>query len=101
MREDWNGGKQAAPFPDPANGALYWCCYAWPVEHGVTGGRAFFVNQEGIVLQCDNDGAAPFSGVGWSPWFGDAFRDRHDMSSGLRIGPPRLGPNATTWTVVP
>jgi hypothetical protein len=27
-----------------------WCCYAWPVEEGVTGRRAFFVNQFGDVL---------------------------------------------------
>ena len=32
-----------------------WCMYAWPVEQGKTGSRAFFINQSGDVLQTSND----------------------------------------------
>jgi hypothetical protein len=33
-----------------------WCCYAWPVKHGETGTRTFFVNQWGDVLATDHAG---------------------------------------------
>ncbi len=49
----------ARPEPPDSPGALApadadaqevrWACYAWPVERGNTGARAFFVNQEGRV----------------------------------------------------
>ena len=35
---------------DPNSAEETWCCYAWPVDPGVTGERAFFINQEGDVL---------------------------------------------------
>ena len=100
FREDFLGGKQAAPFPDPRNGAGLWCSYAWPVEAGVTGTRAFFVNQAGIVLQCDNNGPFPFSGQYRYPEFGEALQRTRDMSSDLRIGPPAGGAHDTVWTLV-
>jgi len=59
IAEDGNpstGGSAGALFPDPDNGEDLWCCYAWPVEAQVTGNRAFFVNQEGRILQTANDG---------------------------------------------
>jgi hypothetical protein len=31
-----------------------WCCYAWPIDAGKTGNRAFFVSQSGDVLQSAN-----------------------------------------------
>ncbi|MCA8952901.1 MAG: DUF2950 family protein [Planctomycetes bacterium] len=34
--------------------ASCWACYAWPVNYGQTGFRAFFVNQSGRVLVCSN-----------------------------------------------
>jgi prepilin-type N-terminal cleavage/methylation domain-containing protein len=32
-----------------------WCAYAWPINRGNSGNRAFFVNQMGDVLQCLNN----------------------------------------------
>ena len=29
---------------------VHWLCYAWPVEHGVTGVRAFVCDQDGNLL---------------------------------------------------
>jgi hypothetical protein len=39
-----------------------WCCYAWPVNHGMSGNRSFMVNQTGDIVQSDNPlytGSAP------------------------------------------
>ena len=36
---------------DPVQAHRYWTCVAWPVTAGNTGRRAFFVNQQGQVLQ--------------------------------------------------
>ncbi len=51
----------------------WWCAYAWPVERGRTGERAFFVNQAGDVLQCAN-GNARYSGKTKMPQGSAAFR---------------------------
>lgn len=32
----------------------FWCAYAWPVAHGTTGQRAFFVDQQGDIYACRN-----------------------------------------------
>jgi len=40
-----------------------WCAYAWPINRGNSGNRAFFVNQQGDVLQCLNNGATPYNGT--------------------------------------
>jgi len=88
IAEDVAGGKAAAPFPDPNNGELMWACYAWPGNVHKTGNRAFFVNQEGDLLQCLNRGAVAnqFNGTVLTPPFDDAFTTAGDMGSALRIG---------------
>jgi hypothetical protein len=48
------GGADPARLPSPERSEVVWCAYAWPAEHGSGGERAFFVNQEGDVLQCAN-----------------------------------------------
>lgn len=105
VREDNTGGKVAAPFPDPVNGSQMWCCYAWPIEYGHTGRRAFFVNQRSDVLEYSNRRPHPFSGFpaqppydSW-PWFDEAYSVVGDMSSPPRIGIPNA--NRTIWWPVP
>ena len=49
------GGATAGNFPDPDNGEILWACYAWPAEAEATGNRAFFINQEGDLLQTLNN----------------------------------------------
>lgn len=39
---------------DPEQAHRYWTCVAWPTTAGGTGRRAFFVNQQGQVLQTMN-----------------------------------------------
>jgi prepilin-type N-terminal cleavage/methylation domain-containing protein len=85
--EDLTGGKVAAPFPNPNNGEVMWCCYAWPIDRTRTGNRAFFCNQEGDLLQCLNRaGAALFTGAAAGPNFDDAYVTAGSMGSALRIG---------------
>jgi hypothetical protein len=105
VREDNTGGKMAAPFPDPVNGAHLWCGYAWPVDYGHTGRRAFFVNQRGEVLEYSNRRPHPFSGLPIlppydnGPWFDEAYSVPGDMGSPPRIG--ILNANRTIWRPVP
>lgn len=58
------GGANAGAFPDPNNGEVLWCCYAWPINTGQTGNRAFFVNQEGDLMQTANRGVGAYTGAG-------------------------------------
>jgi len=52
-----NGGADAANLPDPDNCETTWCCYAWPANYRTSGNRVFFVNQQGDVIQTNNQGA--------------------------------------------
>ncbi|MEW6073930.1 MAG: prepilin-type N-terminal cleavage/methylation domain-containing protein [Planctomycetota bacterium] len=104
------GGADAANLPDSSNGEILWCCYAWPVDAGVTGSRAFFINQEGDLLQFLNadetyDDIVNAANI---PAFDAAYSDG---TGGLDMG-ARLGITAqitadgeaandgNTWTVV-
>ena len=102
MPEDATGGF-AATFPDPNNGEIMWACYSWPVDLNSTGNRAFFVNQEGDLLQCQNRQANQFTGdgvvVGHAPAYDEVYNTATDMSSGLRVGTAG-GTDNTIWTPV-
>jgi hypothetical protein len=99
--EDATGGKMAAPFPDPVEGARRWCCYAWPVAYDLTGRRAFFVDQRGQILDTSNRRSIPYSGrpvsAPWNRWpnFDEAYSTPGDMGSPLRIGVANA--NGTIW----
>jgi prepilin-type N-terminal cleavage/methylation domain-containing protein len=108
------GGATAGSEPDPDDCEILWCCYAWPVSAGKTGNRAFFINQEGDLLQTGNvEGNASaaaffYSGLANGPLFDAAFSNETgggDM--GTRIGitamltPLSFAANdGNTWTVV-
>ena len=81
IAEDPGGGKLGGPFPNPDNGELFWCAYAWPLQVRRTGNRAFFVNQRGDLLQTSNRGGGAYSGTGGGPAFDAAFSVPLDMSS--------------------
>jgi len=93
--EDVGGGKLAGPFPGANNGELMWACYAWPGNVHKTGNRAFFVNQEGDLLQCLNRTATPFDGAITTPVASEAFTTVNDISSALRIG--TASPTGNIW----
>jgi prepilin-type N-terminal cleavage/methylation domain-containing protein len=74
------GQDSGATFPDPDNCEVIWCCYAWPVSPESTGNRAFFINQEGDLLQTlNNEGntnvAIPYDGLTSVPTYDAAFSD--------------------------
>ncbi len=74
------GGATAGNFPDSDNGEILWCCYAWPEDGENTGNRAFFINQEGDLLQtANNEGSdlttAFYEGLDAGPAYNAAFCD--------------------------
>lgn len=61
-------GANAAQF-DAGLSQRYWTCLAWPLVQGQSGKRAFFINQQGVLLECreaDYDGSSvePEAGAG-------------------------------------
>jgi len=85
------GGATTGNFPDPDNCEILWCCYAWPETAEATGNRAFFVNQEGDLLQTANNGGAGNTAV-----FYDGFDNgpAYDAAYSTMAGDPN--PNALT-----
>jgi hypothetical protein len=69
--------EPAQPIPgNPADADVQerrWVCYAWPVEVGRTGRRAFVVSRQGEVFDTANDGFQNYSGTGNTPEPGAAF----------------------------
>lgn len=58
--------------PDVIASAHAWVCYAWPLEHGRSGVRAFFVDQDGIVVQTPN-GSGLYAGLDRVPRYDAAL----------------------------
>ena len=104
------GGGIPGSLPDPASAEILWACYAWPVDAGKTGRRAFFVNQEGDIIQFLNQDGT-YSGItvaGNIPTFAAAYSDEKggpDMNAPLGItavinGRGAAAIDGNTWTVV-
>jgi prepilin-type N-terminal cleavage/methylation domain-containing protein len=73
LAEVAGGGADATVDPDLAE--TTWCCYAWPVSHGNTGNRTFFVNQGGDIVTTEDQayagpGSGPASNAAFSPGAG-------------------------------
>ena len=101
------GGADPANFPDANNTEILWGCYAWPLTVGQTGNRAFFINQEGDLLQNLNRAAAlSYSGFGAGsvePLGAAALATLPaglGMSSQLGVGARAPSNDGFTWTVV-
>ena len=112
---DGIGGATAGFFPDPDNCEILWCCYAWPEEAEATGNRAFFINQEGDLLQTlNNEGGSNtvlfYDGDVLAPLFDAAYSDMvadpnpnaiTGMGAGLGITSMGENPNdGNVWSVV-
>ncbi|MEM6570026.1 MAG: hypothetical protein AAF957_16570 [Planctomycetota bacterium] len=69
-------GNASAPLTSPTYAEDQWCAYAWPLDHGKTGNRAFCITQGGDIVAFDNERAVyhgmPGSG-GQSPSFDAAL----------------------------
>jgi hypothetical protein len=78
----------------------HWIGYAWPVEFGVTGHRAFAVNQDAMVLYTDNlwGPQGPYSGVSNYPAGDAACTSPQDMTSALSVdGAPAPANDGNSW----
>ena len=83
----------------PNNCEILWCAYAWPTQVGQSGNRAFFINQEGDLLQMSNRGAV---GVAYQanttiPAYSSAYL-LADMSSAIASGV--AGVDGNIWVPV-
>lgn len=96
-------------YPDPDNCEILWCCYAWPVSPESTGNRAFFINQEGDLIQTlNNTGAGQtfvlYDGVNSIPTYDAAFDTNGPltgMGASLGITAQGLTPtDGNVWTIV-
>jgi hypothetical protein len=104
-------GQDSVPLPELAAGGpdaavaavqaeVVWCAYAWPVEAGVSGQRAFFIDQSGDVIACANDDGR-YSGVAKRP---EPDAARAANSSGKLDAPCVMqgtGKDGQPWCVVP
>ena len=81
---------------DADNCESMWCCYAWPIDVGTTGNRAFFVNQRGEILQTKMDNAI-YNGAGAAPPYDAAYSGAADMSLPVAL-PPVNGSDGNAWT---
>ena len=100
IAEDDDGGANA--FPDPDNGEIFWCAYAWPLATSNTGNRAFFINHEGDLTSTTNRGLVTdvYSGntaASVTPDF-DAAYTASDMSAPMAIGVD--GQDGKVWVSV-
>ncbi len=78
------------------NAEVMWCAYAWPVDFGSTGNRAFFVNHRGEILQSRMAGTTKYNGSTVMPVQTAAF-----TGTGLMSDPPAIsavGIDGNTWT---
>ena len=115
---DGVGGATAGFMPDPDNCEILWCAYAWPVSPEQTGNRAFFINQEGDLLQhlnqeggANTNGALGFyDGRNNVPLFSAAYSDMVGdpnpnalTGMGAELGLTAMGQNpvdGNVWTTV-
>lgn len=96
--ERGTGGVEATAI-DTTAAEQSWCAYAWPVEVGVNGQRAFMMDQYGDVLASPN-AEGMYSGPGRAPAPSAA---RRQGSSGKLDAPPAanaIGIDVQKWVVV-
>lgn len=100
------GGGFAAAFPGSNNGEVMWAAYAWPIQAGQTGNRAFFVNQEGDLYQTQNrvGAAIRYTGdpavAGTGPNFDAAYSIAGDMGSPIGTALAANFADGNTWVPV-
>ena len=83
---------------DPSMSERYWSCVAWPIKAGTTGNRAFFINQQGQVMELRD---SAYSGFTSAPGAGCALigTDPNYMDSEM-LASSVPGADGGTWTMV-
>lgn len=99
VAEDWYGGDwDNGQGVDPTAAEQWWSCYAWPVAHGRTGERTFFVDQSGEIL-ATKGGVFAYSGW-WSPNPSAAFVANSSGFMGNALAANTSGWDGNFWYVV-
>lgn len=86
------GARQAIP-ADAAEGG--YAVYAWPQKHGVSGLRAFVIDESGALFECENT-KHKYSGLENAPR-GDAAFLTEGSNRGGGAGAMRLGRDGALW----
>jgi len=89
---EYRDGGFLAHVLDPNAAETTWCAYAWPVEHGVTGERCFFVNQAGDIY-ANSD--RKYSGESEPPSY--AAFDPSGVGILGKVAPEGVGGDRGTW----
>ena len=84
----------------PANCEILWACYAWPLQRTITGNRAFFVNQDGDILQYNNKGATLYDGLDGGPVATAAYSGAHMASLAANAADGIDAQDGNNWTVL-
>jgi hypothetical protein len=95
LRDVAGGGPD--PNVDADNCERLWSAYAWPITTGTTGGRAFFINESGLLLQ-----TRMYSSVSSGPNVSPAYSAA--LSASGMTSPPATwyqGVDTNTWIPVP
>jgi len=97
-----NGGGGATAV-DSDGAEVFWCCYAWPLNFGQTGNRAFFINQDGDILQTNNrllnysgTVTVPIADAAYDILAGGSDMSARTANAAAGINPTDLG----VWTVL-
>jgi prepilin-type N-terminal cleavage/methylation domain-containing protein len=97
VAEAATGGATAPGAVDANMCEVIWASYAWPINRQTSGNRAFFVNQAGDVLQCQNDTAA-YTGTTTTPPFDAAFVTANSLGAQPAVN--TIGQDGERWTTV-
>jgi prepilin-type N-terminal cleavage/methylation domain-containing protein len=104
LSEAGGGGSPTGEDPDLCE--QYWVVYGWPTRYAVSGNRAFCVNQEGDMLQTQNNGGGvtpSYDGTTAMPTFDAAFESgtAGTITGALSVkGQPAAAVDGNTWLVV-
>jgi hypothetical protein len=97
-------GPAAAVPQDAPEQETAWVCYAWPTNYGVTGNRAFVVNQDGTVcFSLNDDPATCYRGTTSVPDAFAAYIATHSdgLLSPLATRPGDASADGANWRPVP
>lgn len=84
---------------DPTQAEVVWCCYAWPLERGRSGARAFFVDQTGVVLATDGAVVA-YDGTQCPPRFQAAYGAAGPATMAAAAAADAVGHDGNAWRVL-
>ena len=102
------GIAETATGGDPANSAgvdatqaeTLWCCYAWPLVHGSSGNRTYFINQAGDVLATSAAVVTYSNSSGLTPSYSAAFNGATSGWLSSAMAANSTGVDGNRWTVV-